>query len=541
MMPASDERYCDDGFTESSERAPLLPESPNASPSPSSHARGTGLHGIESSVDSRADTVPTPLLQRPGVIIIILYIIVFVVSASGGFQNISMTRIFEDILCRQYYDRGGDNQDPIKEDMCKINAIQSKLAYLFAIQASLNAGASMLTALPWGIAADKIGRRPVFAIGLIGMGIALLWVIVVGWFYPTLSPRLIWLSPISYLLGGGNPVLIATITSMVVDVVPESERSASFMRLHGASMVGNLISPALASALMTSAGPWPPIVLAFFLLTLPALAIFLIPESLKKTRHRLGSRGTFKAQLAQSVNKLIKSANLFVSTSIIIILLITMLQLSLILSTLQFLSQFALKRYYIPLAKTGYIQSTYSAVFIAVSFFILPFISSAALKPAAPSFLHLNNNKQRDLLFARVSYLVCIIATFIFGLSTSLLVFIFGLVILAFGASGDGFLKSIATLYVTAKQRFRLFTILGLATIASDVWVSPSLAALFSLGMRLGGVWTGLPYFGLSGVCVLMFLLALFLDLPSSPVIADAESDEESDEEVGEHERSGLE
>ncbi len=56
------------------------------------------------------------------------------------------------------------------------------------------------------------------------MGIALLWVMVVGWFYQTLSPRLIWLSPISYILGGGNPVLVATITSMVVDVVPESER-----------------------------------------------------------------------------------------------------------------------------------------------------------------------------------------------------------------------------------------------------------------------------------------------------------------------------
>ncbi|KAI0468726.1 major facilitator superfamily domain-containing protein [Xylaria cf. heliscus] len=536
-MPASDERYHDDGFAESSERTPLLPESPHASPSTSSHARGTVLRRTESSVASRADTVPTPLLQRPGVIIIILYIIAFVISSSGGFQNISMTRIFEDILCRQYYDRSSDNQAPIKEEMCKINSIQSKLAYLFAIQASLNAGVSMLTALPWGIAADRIGQRPVFAIGLVGMGIALLWVIVVGWFYQTLSPRLIWLSPISYLLGGGNPVLIATLTSMVVDVVPESERSTSFMRIHGASMVGNLISPALASALMTWAGPWPPIVLAFFLLTLPALAIFFIPESLKKTRHRLDSRNTFKSQLVQSVNKLTKWANMFSSTSMIIILLITMLQLSLVMSTLQFLSQFASKRYHIPLAHTGYIQSTYGAVFIAVSFFIMPFISSAVLKPAAPSYFHFNDNKQRDLSFARLSYLVSIVGTFILGLSLSLPVFIFGLAILAFGASGESFLKSIATLYVTTKQRSRLFTILGLAMIASDVWISPALAALFSLGMRLGGVWTGLPYFGLSGVCVLMFCLALFLDLPSSPVI----TDEESDEEVGEDERSGLE
>ncbi|KAI3342537.1 major facilitator superfamily domain-containing protein [Ustulina deusta] len=521
-MPARsppDEQYRDDGSAESTERTPFLSEAPNAG---GSHAHTTAL-GTASSIDSRADGVPT--LRKPGVIIIILYMIVFVTSASGGFQNISMTRIFEDILCRQYYNRS-DNK-PIDEDMCKINTIQSKLAYLFAIQASLYAGVSMFAALPWGIAADKIGRRPVFAIGLTGMGIALLWVMVVGWFYQTLSPRLIWLSPISYILGGGNPVLVATITSMVVDVVPESERSASFMRIHGASMVGNLISPALASALMASTGPWPPIILAFLLITLPAFAIFLVPESLKHKRQNnsngLGS-GTFKADLAQSFRELRKSANIFGSTPMIIILLITMLQLSLILSTLQFLGQFASVRYHIPLANTGYIQSTYGAVFIAVSFFILPFVSSAVLKPRAPAFLRFDNDKRRDLLFARASYLASMVATFILGLSGSLPVFIFGLAILAFGVSGEGFLKSVATLYVTAKQRSRLFTILGLAAIASDLWVSPALAALFSLGMRLGGIWIGLPYFGLSGLCVLMFSMALFLNLPLSPM-ADEESD----------------
>ncbi len=170
------------------------------------------------------------------------------------------------------------------------------------------------------------------------------------------------------------------------------------------------------------------------------------------------------------------------------------------------------------------IQSTYGAVFIAVSFFILPFVSSAVLKPRAPAFLRFDNDKRRDLLFARASYLASMVATFILGLSGSLPVFIFGLAILAFGVSGEGFLKSVATLYVTAKQRSRLFTILGLAAIASDLWVSPALAALFSLGMRLGGIWIGLPYFGLSGICVLMFSMALFLDLPLSPM-ADEESD----------------
>ncbi|KAI8944894.1 major facilitator superfamily domain-containing protein [Xylaria longipes] len=379
------------------------------------------------------------------------------------------------------------------------------------------------------IAADKIGRRPVFAMGLAGTSLAVLLIMVVGWFHRTLSPRLIWLSPIAYLLGGGDAVLAATITSIAVDVVPESERSASFMQIHGASMVGNLISPALASIMMASTGPWPPITLAFLLNALPAFAIFLVPESLKQKRqdNEPGS-GTFKAHLAQSFSELRKSANVFSSLSMILILLITMLQLSLVLCTFQFLAQFASKRYDIPLADTGYIQSAYGIAFITVSFFIMPFVSSAILKPGAPAFIRFEDDKRRDLFLARSSYVASMVGTFILGLSGSLPGFVFGLAILAFGVSGEGFLKSIATLYVTPEQRSRLFTILGLAGITSVLWVSPALAALFSLGMRLGGIWIGLPYFGVSSLCVLMFSMSLFLKLPTSSIV-----DEESDPDEG--------
>ncbi|KAI1757592.1 major facilitator superfamily domain-containing protein [Xylaria castorea] len=523
QLPPDDEQDRHDDVAESTEETPLLSEVTATS---SSHANRPRPRGRSSSIASLASAVPK--LRSSRSVIILLCIVIFVGSSASGFQNMSMTRIFEDILCRQYYDQIRSHDEPIDERICKVDAIQSKLAYLFAIQNSIIAGVSVLAALPWGIAADKIGRRPVFAMGLAGMSISLLWIMVVGWFYRTLSPRLIWLSPIAYLLGGGNPVLAATITSIAVDVVPESQRSVSFIRIHGASMVGNLISPALASIMMSSTGPWPPIFMALLLTVLPAFAIFLVPESLKqKPQHESGG-GTLKAHLAQSFRELRKSANVFGSPSMILILLITMLQLSLGQCTYQFLSQFASKRFNIHLAATGYIQSAYGVAFITVSFFIVPFVSSAILKPGAPAFLYFDDDRRRDLFLSRSSYIASLVGTFILGLSVSIPWFVFGLVILALGVSGEGFLKSIATLYVTAEQRSRLFTILGLSAIASDLWVSPALAALFSLGMRLGGVWVGLPYFGVSGLCVLMFSMALFLKLPTSSIV-----DEESDSDEG--------
>ncbi|KAI1421218.1 major facilitator superfamily domain-containing protein [Xylaria sp. FL1777] len=520
----ADERFSDDGIADITEQTPLIPEA--RATSDETHANAPGRRGRASRLAWLARGVPKA--QKPGTIVFILCVVILVGSGAGGFQNMAMTRIFENILCRRYYDQIHSDDEPIDEDLCKVDAIQSQLAYLMAIMSSLNAGVSVLAALPWGIAADKIGRRPVFALGLIGASLSILCIIVVGWFPQTFSPRLIWLSPIFYLLGGGNPVLAATVTSMVTDVVPESQRSVSFMRIHGASMVGNLVAPALASMLMAATGPWPSIFVAFLLSVLSAFSVFLVPESLKhdpqSDNDDTPGGSTFRAGLAESLRELKNSVGIFASLSMIIILLITMLQLSLILSTLQFLSQFTSKRYHIPIADTGYIQSTYGVAFIIISFILMPWVTSAIVKPSAPAFLRFDDDKRRDLFLARASYLVSMTGTFILGLSGSLPGFKFGLVILAFGVSSEGYLKRIATLHVTAERRTRLFTVLGLSAIASDLWVSPSLAALFSLGMRLGGIWIGLPYFGISGLCVLMFCLSLFLKLPSHSRI-----DEESD------------
>ncbi|KAI1817720.1 MFS general substrate transporter [Poronia punctata] len=531
--PASGEPYGNDENSGSSEHTPLLVVNRGGE----ILCHGPGPHHQETIAAIKAARsryqlplfvralVPTP--QSSASIISVLCIVIFVGSAAGGFQNMSMTRIFEDILCRRHYERIHSRDQPISEEMCKVDTIQSELAYLLAIMNSFNAGFSVIAALPWGIAADTIGRRPVFALSLTGMSLAILWIMVVGWFHQSIPPRLIWLSPVAYLLGGGNPALSAAVASMATDVVSESERSVSFMRIHGASMVGNLISPALASIMMSSTGPWPVLFVAFWLTWLPAFAIFLVPESLgTKSRgdELQPAHASFKARSLHTLDELKKSVTIFNSPPMIIILLITMLQLAVTLCTFQFLGQFTSKRYHIPLADTGFIQSAYGVAFITVSFFVLPLVSSYVVTLKAPSWFRFGDEKQRDLFFARFACAASIVGAFILGLAPSIPVFVLGLCVLAFGAAAESFLKGVATLFVSPERRSRLFTILSLAEIASDLWISPALAALFSLGMRLGGIWMGLPYFGVSIICVLMLALALFLRLPK-----DIGGDERSD------------
>lgn len=86
---------------------------------------------------------------------IVVCILILVITTSAGFLNIPMTRIYEDILCRKFYGRSSGERGPIREDMCKEDAIQSELAYLFAVMHTINAAISCLVAMPWGIAADR--------------------------------------------------------------------------------------------------------------------------------------------------------------------------------------------------------------------------------------------------------------------------------------------------------------------------------------------------------------------------------------------------
>jgi hypothetical protein len=58
---------------------------------------------------------------------------VFGLSFSGSLGEVPVTRLIEDNLCRRYYSSRLDDkmlESDIDEGLCKIDAIQSQLAYL---------------------------------------------------------------------------------------------------------------------------------------------------------------------------------------------------------------------------------------------------------------------------------------------------------------------------------------------------------------------------------------------------------------------------
>ena len=133
--------------------------------------------------------------------VVIILAIVFAVDVAAFMVIAPVQRIWESILCRDYYQEhdpsriGWDGN--VEESLCKIPPIQKPLAKLrgwsstvevlpgtcapclyerYCDEMRLRFLAAMLFKIPYGILADKIGRKPVAVMSLCGILASTIWV-----------------------------------------------------------------------------------------------------------------------------------------------------------------------------------------------------------------------------------------------------------------------------------------------------------------------------------------------------------------------------
>lgn len=78
--------------------------------------------------------------------------------------------------------------------------------------------------MPYGLLADRIGRRPVFVLAVAGLLLANCWSLVVLRFWRTIPVRLLWLSPIFTLIGGSEVVASMMFYAIGSDITPQARR-----------------------------------------------------------------------------------------------------------------------------------------------------------------------------------------------------------------------------------------------------------------------------------------------------------------------------
>ena len=139
---ADERRNSSDGLTESS---PLLGDQPRRL----AHRPALSVTSIT--------IIHIPKAHNNRTIVNLLCLIMFIAASAGGFLGIPQARLIEDLLCHAHYDMAQSLDGPIDEDMCKLDSIQSDLAFVLAIQIALDAIISFVAAFPWSLVADRYG------------------------------------------------------------------------------------------------------------------------------------------------------------------------------------------------------------------------------------------------------------------------------------------------------------------------------------------------------------------------------------------------
>jgi MFS family permease len=137
----------------------------------------------------RRPASPTPSLtpkSHPKLFMVatICIALAFFVEVGDYMLRAPLMRILEEIICRSYYESTTpvriDLSIPIPEGECKIPFVQSKLAMLRGWDTTFSCIPSILAAVPYGMVADRYGRKLVLLLSLLGVVLGLLWIMVVS-------------------------------------------------------------------------------------------------------------------------------------------------------------------------------------------------------------------------------------------------------------------------------------------------------------------------------------------------------------------------
>lgn len=319
-----------------------------------------------------------------------------------------------------------------------------------------------------------------------------------------------------------------------------------------AAMLGHLIAPTVAGALMPVVGSWVLMILGFLLMIAAAASTGLLPETLrtgdKTTEGREGDESPkadkiWKGGFNQVLSALKDSAGVLQSRSLILLVVTTLLALPASLCTLNLLSLYTSARFHIRLAETGYIQTAFGIAQAIVALVLLPWLSRVTMRTSghdyahndsgpdngantsptsentnsarwAPSLQLFGTEVRRDLSLTRLSLAALTLGATVLGLAPSLPYFTAGLAVMALGSAAEGLIMGLMSTYVTADHRARLYTLIGILQVVSACYSDPMLAACYAAGLQLGGVWRGLPYLCVAVFCAVQGVLVGFVRVP---------------------------
>ena len=394
----------------------------------------------------------------------------------------------------------------------------------------------MLVAFPFGMLADRIGRKPTALFAYSGLATSFCFgPLMLGLMRDEIrrNPYLLLMGNIFTFFGGGVPVLLATLYAMAADVSTEKEkyvvsvhtstharymsltslsRAASFLYLTFGATAGGLIGPLIAGILMTNFGPWVPIYVVVAVTPLVLCLFFFIPETLNSTkkasyRKKLSLGEELKERVAHGIDDLRQAVDMLKNVNIPLVLLTFLFQSARFTAYTSILAQYMSKHFGWKLAQISVLLSPLGLLNLGV-LAALPHVSKILVSGRFKFTVF-----GKDLFLTQVSTALTIIGAIIEACSRNVGLFLFGLFIGTFGAADSPLARATVTHYVEPENTSKLYALIGMLEVLGSFLGAPVLAFLFSTGLKRKGAWISLPWWYVGALCAIA-LVALFFIRP---------------------------
>ncbi|KAL2000286.1 hypothetical protein VTN02DRAFT_3307 [Thermoascus thermophilus] len=496
--------------------------------------RSAGIPPVDShDVDDDDDDGRRRLRLR---LMLTLFAMILAVETGNAMVSGPTTRIYEAIACRRFY----EIQDPsriapdgqVPEALCKRKEVQGEVATVTGYGEFFDGLFSVVLAIPYGLMADRRGRKPTVCLAIPGFVLNMVITLVVLWFSDVFPLRAVWLSSLAWLCGGGLVVAASIIWTMMADVTTESQRVAIFFQFGVAAMGSEFLSSAASSWLM-GRDPWIPMLVGWGIMLAGVLAGLSLPETMppsdashalsdlrrsqegeeqEETAAPTAKTGTGLTTLRRKVSSTVSPYGFVIANRQVLLLLSAFLVYRLSRGTAWFLVQYISARYGWTIARANLLVSLKSGFTVVLFTAILPALSWYLVRRRG------TDTRRKDLILTRASIVFLLLGTLGIGLSPTVPALTVCLAVQTLGAGFVFAARALITALVPRHQTARLYTVVEILQAVGAIVASPTVTAFFRWGLDLGGGWVGLAWFVASGFFALVALVVWAVRLPPRAV-----------------------
>ncbi|KAF7181873.1 hypothetical protein CNMCM7691_001170 [Aspergillus felis] len=480
--------------------------------------------------DSSSDTVLPEKSRRRLVITLVAIMLTFAIG--GQMIPGPMVRIIEAIACDDYWRAHDPSRlqasGHVVEQLCKIKEVQEEVTTIKGYMDFFEGLLSVLCAIPYGLLADRYGRRRAIRLTIPGFLLNAIITNSVLWFSDIFPLRAIWLGSLSWTIGGGPAIAMALIWTMLADPTTDSNLAILFFRVGVIMDITSFLAGALSAQLMTL-NPWIPMMVGSGIVTIGLSCTFFLPETMNDCVKRKSpingnepvscmgglivdeesSYSSPKGLPKPSRHRLILGKiRRFLNHDIcifdhrILLLLLTFAVSQLAGGSSEFLAQYISTRFSWTLARANLLKSFHTAATIPVFLFLLPYLSTHVL--------HYLSLHRRDLYLARMSIICLAVGSLGVGLAPHIIVLVPSLCLHAAGGGFALVARSLATALVERDKTARLYSTIEILQSVGSVLGSLCFTNVFTLGLKMRGAWIGLMWimssllFALVGIALMI-------------------------------------